>query len=145
MLRTLFGNPKKHPYNQASRLFSTLQTLEPHDPTYLLTIGQIIRLAQEAIGLSNFDADAHVLLANAYLLAAFATIEEPLSQTYVQSISKSAAVIYQWKNSLERFSNFKEQGNKIYREVIQQLAVMSPASRISQLHTNYYDAALGRL
>ncbi len=74
MLRTLFGNPKKHPYNQASRLFSTLQNLSPQDPAYLLTLGQITTLSQEAIELNQYDADAHVLLANVYLLAAFASI-----------------------------------------------------------------------
>ncbi len=43
---------------------------------------------------------------------------------------------------MERFSKFKEQGNKILHEVVGQLAQLGPDATIQRLHDLYYDSAI---
>jgi hypothetical protein len=67
MFKYLF-NSKKHPFNQASNLYDQLRNLDTSGDEYDRVVGEIIKLCCNAISLNQNDGDAHVLLANAYLL-----------------------------------------------------------------------------
>lgn len=144
MFKYLF-NPQNHPFNRASKLFGQLRYLEQSGQEYWRTIIEIIKLCWEAIKINKYDGDAHVMLANAYLLAAFRAFQELKSEGYVYYMSRCAAVIYEWKTNPRMYSKEKEQGEKIYREIINRLKGPLPdwmdrdlPKDIRKLHNDFY-------
>ena len=149
MLKYLF-NIKNHPYNRAAKKFRQLRYLDQGNQECQLAIAEINKLCREALILNKYDGDAHVLLANVYLLAAFSDLQEFNSEGYVHNMSHCAAVIYEWKIYPRMYSKEKENGEKIYQRVINALEEPLPdwmnmglPNDISKLHKDYYAKAIG--
>jgi hypothetical protein len=103
MFKYLF-NIQNHPFNRAAKRFRQLRYLEQSGWEYWRTIIEIIKLCWEAIGLNKYDGDAHVMLANAYLLAAFGAFQEFKPEGYIHNMSCCAAIIYEWKTNPRMYS-----------------------------------------
>ena len=144
MLKALFGSAKDDPLQQAIDHFHKLRNFSPGDPAYNATLLMIVRLSQLTIQQRKADGDAHVLLANAYLLAAFS---DPFGEAYPFALARAAAAIYHWK-TVPMHTKEGEIGEKIFRGVENELAKdrpswMGPAlpNDISQLHQTHYEKA----
>jgi hypothetical protein len=149
MFKNLF-NIQNHPFNRAAKLFSQLRYLNQSGEEYWQTIVKIINLCCKAIKLNKNDGDAHIMLANVYLLAAFGAFQEFKPEGYIHNMSRCAAVIYEWKTNPRFYSKEKENGEKIYRQVIERLEDPMPdwmnmklPTDIRQLHKDYYIKAIG--
>jgi len=145
MLKALFGSSKDDPYNQALDHFRRLRSLPNSDPAYAANLTTIVRLCQLAIRQRPADGDAHILLANAFLLLALAF---PFSEVYPYALSRAAAAIYQWKH-VPMHSKERAIGDSIFRGVNDQLASerpqwMGPAppTDLRALHFQFYQSAL---
>lgn len=145
MLKALFGSAKDDPYNQALDHFRKLRDLSTSDPAYLSNIMAIIRLCQLAIRQRPTDGDAHILLANAYLLTA---LSEPFGDLYAFALARGAAAIHQWK-SVPMKSKARAIGEKIMLGIQDQLAKDRPdwmgpnlPNDFAKLHFDYYEGAI---
>ncbi|MCB0211522.1 MAG: tetratricopeptide repeat protein [Anaerolineae bacterium] len=114
MLKALFGLGKNDLFNQALNEFRKLHNLQDDNGSFIITAIEVIRLCQLAIHKSNSDGDAHVLMANAYYLAAMTIPGE--GHTYC--LPRAAAVIYQWKTNRLYTKNLAN-GEKIYQSVLE--------------------------
>lgn len=149
MFKKLFS-PQNHPFNRAAKMFGQLRYLDQSNREYWQTLIEIIKLCWEAIKLNKYDGDAHVMLANVYLLAGFRAFQEFKPEGYIHNMSRCAAVIYEWKTNRSMYSKEKEQGEKIYREVTKLLEEPMPdwmninlTTDIRKLHKNFYLKAIG--
>jgi len=145
MLKALFGSAKDDPYNQALDHFRKIRNLSVSDAAYMSNLLAIIRLCQLAIRMRPADGDAHILLANAYLLAAFS---DPFGELYAFALARAAAAIHQW-NVVPMRSKEKAIGAKVLQGIQAQLAQerpdwmgMSIPGDIARLHSDYYDDAV---
>jgi len=147
MLSKLFGSPKKFPFNQANEHFRNLRLYESGSPQYINAILEIIRLCQMAILSNKHDGDAHVLLANAYLLA---TCRCTYGKGYPYFLARAAAVIQATRAGSMYIKN-REIADKIYRGIVEQLSTQMPdwvegvqrlPKDMNQLQQGYYDAAI---
>jgi tetratricopeptide (TPR) repeat protein len=147
MLRKLFGSPKNFPFNQANEHFRNLRFYESGSPQYINAILEIIRLCQMAIQSNKHDGDAHVLLANAYLLA---TCRCTYRKGYPYFLARAAAVIQATRAGSMYIKN-REISDKIYRGIVEQLSTQMPdwvegvqrlPKDMNQLQQGYYDAAI---
>lgn len=147
MFSKLFGSPKNHPYNQATGHFRNLRNYPSGSAEYLNAILEIIRLCQIAIQINKFDGDAHVLLANAYLLAALNSI---FGKGYPFFLARAAAVIQATKSGSMYLKN-RENRDKIYEGIVNQLSTEMPnwlegvqhlPVDMNQLQKGYYGQAI---
>ena len=116
MFKKLFRS-KSHPYSRAAKLFGQLRYLDDNGQQYWINILDIAELCMEAIQLDKFDGGAHVLLANTYLLGAFGAITKSKPEGYVTSISKCAAVIYEWKTIRECIQQRRNRAKRSTRKL----------------------------
>ncbi|MCB0174216.1 MAG: tetratricopeptide repeat protein [Anaerolineae bacterium] len=145
MLKTLFGLGKNDLFNQALSEFRKLHNLRDDTERFIITVLEVIRLCQLAIQKSKSDGDAHVLLANAYYLAAL-TI---LGEGYAYCLPRAAAVIYQWKTNRLYTKNLAN-GEKIYQNVLEAIehpmpgwtTNMSFEDNIKDMHSRLYHEAI---
>jgi Tfp pilus assembly protein PilF len=149
MFKNLF-NIQNHPFNRAAKIFGQLRYLDQDSQEYWQSIVQIIELCWEAISQNKHDGDAHVMLANVYLLAAFGAFQRFKPEGYDHNLSRCAAVIYEWKTNQSMYSKEKEQGEKIYREITKLLKEPMPdwmninlTTDIRKAHKNFYLKAIG--
>ncbi len=149
MFKYLF-NVENHPFNRAARIFGQLRYLEEDSLEYWQLIVQVIELCWESISQNKRDGDAHIMLSNTYLLAAFRAFQEFKPEGYVYNLSRCAAVIYEWKTNRSMYSKEKEQGEKIYRQVAKLLEEPTPdwmnvnlTTDIRKLHKYFYLKAIG--
>jgi hypothetical protein len=147
LLKYLF-NPKIDPYNKAAKLFGQLRNLDDQGQEYWNILLEGVLLCCEAIKLNKYDGDAHVMLANFYLLAAFIAIPRH-PEGYVFNISRCSALMYEWKHNKRMHSKFTEQGDKIYGEIVQRLKEPNPewlnielTRDMSKLHEDFYKKAI---
>ena len=145
MLKALFGSPKNDPYNQALGHFRKLRDVEQSGPVYVSNLMMIVRLCQLTLKQRPADGDAHVLLANAYLLLA---LDAVLGPAYDFSILRGAAVIFHWRAN-PMYSKEQAIGARILQGVSDQLAAerpkwMGPAlsQDLGDLHREFYGLAL---
>lgn len=145
MLKAIFGSAKDDPYNQATQHFAKLRNLAQSDPAYAANLIQIIRLCQLAVSQRPADGDAHILLANAYLLA---SLINPFGESYTYALARAAAAIFHWKE-VPMCSKAQQIGEKIFQGVLEQLgqdrpAWMGPSLRGDQqsIHRDFYPSAI---
>ena len=115
MFRKLFGSPTptSEYYVQALRHYQNLRNYPNNSPQAVNTIYIIIKLCQLAISDNKFDGDAHVLLANGYLLAATLCV---YGKGYSFFLARAAAVIQAVKTRNMQI-NERENADKIYKGV----------------------------
>jgi tetratricopeptide (TPR) repeat protein len=147
MLSKLFGSPKNFPFNQANEHFRNLQFYEIGSAQYINAILEIIRLCQTAIQNNKHDGDAHVLLANAYLLA---TCRCTYGKGYPFFLARAAAVIQATRSGIMYIKN-REIADKIYKGIVEQLSTQMPdwvegvqrlPKDMTQLQQRYYNVAI---
>jgi len=147
MVNKLFGSPKNHPFNQATEHFRNLRYYESGSPQYVNTILEIIRLSQMAIQSNKHDGDAHVLLSNAYFLAALSCT---FKKGYPYFLARAAATIQATRLGSMYIKN-REIAEKMYGGVVKQLSTQMPdwvegverlPKDMNQLQKMYYDAAI---
>lgn len=135
----MFG---KHPYNRAVNQFRQLRRYSQDSPKYKKALFEVIRLTKEALRKNKRDGDAHVLLANAFYLAAFMDFTSDNVSRY---LPLAAAVIFEWKSS-PMYTKDKEIGNKIYYGTLDALRdwmdSTKPEKTIQELHSEYYQQSL---
>ncbi len=112
MLGKLFGTPKNSPFNQATEYFQNLRYYESGSPQYVSTILEIIRLCQMAIQGNKNDGDAHVLLANVYVLAA---LDCTYTKGYPYFLARSAAVMQATRSRKMYIKNSRNCGQDLRR------------------------------
>jgi hypothetical protein len=122
MLNKLFGSPKNHSFNQALEHFQNLRYYESGTVQYVDTVLEIIRLCQIAIQDNKNDGDAHVLLANAYLLA---TLSSAFGKGYSFFLAKAASVI-QPTRARSMYIKNRENADKVYQGIVEQLSTQMP-------------------
>ena len=147
MLNKLFGSPKNHPFNQATEHFRNLRYYENGSPQYVNAILEIIRLCRMAIQSNKNDGDAHVLLANAYFLAALGCT---FQKGYPYFLARAAAAIQATRQG-SMYIKERQIAEKMYGGVIEQLSTQMPdwvegvehlPKDMNQLQKLYYDAAV---
>lgn len=147
MLNKLFGSLKNDKFNQATERFRNLRYYESGSPQYINTILEIISLCRKAIQSNKNDGDAHVLLANAYYLAA---LRCTFQKGYPYFLARAAATIQATRIGSMYIKN-REIAEKMYGGVVQQLSTQMPdwvegverlPKDMNQLQTMYYDAAI---
>ena len=117
MSKKLFRS-KTDPYPLAARIFAQLRDLDENEGWYGECLVNILMFCTVAINLDRLDGDAHVLIANAYLLTAFRAAQKDNRELYTGNMMRCAAVIYEWKTNPKMISREREMGEKIYREVM---------------------------
>lgn len=147
MFNSLFDPSENSPFNRATELFHNLRNYPSGSEVYVNTILEIIKLCQIAIQEVSFDGDAHVLLANVYLLAA---LNGGFTRSYPFFLAKAASVIEATKTSNMPITN-REIADKIYKGIFEQLSTQMPdwvknvqklPKDMSQLQKKYYKGAL---
>ena len=147
MFNNLFDSSENSPFNQATELFHNLRNFPSGSADYLNTILEIIKLCQAAIQKVSFDGDAHVLLANVYLLAALNGV---FTKSYPFFLAKAASVIEATKTGNMPIRN-RENADKVYRGIVEQLSAQTPnwvknvrqlPKDMSRLQKQYYKDAL---
>lgn len=141
----LFGIAKNDPFNLAREEFNKLRYLSSDEAAYNEALVGVIYHSQAAISKRSTDGDAHVILANAYMLGA---LNGAFSDAYAWFLSRAAAVIHEWKDRRFRTKS-KEIGEKVYQGVLEKLSEDMPdwmgmkiSGDIRQLHRQYYRAAI---
>jgi hypothetical protein len=145
MFKALRDSLEANPYNQAIDHFQKLRQLDPSGPAYSATLLKVISRCQLAIQKRRAHGDAHVLLANAYLMAA---LSFPYGDVYQYALVRCAAVIQHCMID-PMFIGEQEIGSKILNKVEDELekgrpswAGESPPNDIAELHEAYYGKAL---
>lgn len=147
MLNKLFGSSKNHPFNQATEHYRSLRHYDNGSPQYINTILEIIRLCRIAIQSNKSDGDAHVLLANAYFLAALSCA---FQKGYPYFLARSAAAIQATRRGTMYIKD-RQIAEKMYNGVVEQLSTQIPdwvenmerlPKDMNQLQQLYYDAAV---
>ena len=147
MLKKLFSPLKNDPFNQANEHFHRLRYFESGSPQFENAIFEIIRLCQLAIQKDTHNGDAHVLLANAYLLAA---LNCAFSKGYPFFLARAAAVIQATRRERMYIKN-KGIADKIYRGIYEQLSEQTPdwvegvnrlTNDMNTLHVGFYANAI---
>lgn len=145
MFKALRDSLEANPYNQAIEHFKKLRQLDSSDPAYSGTLLKVINRCQLAIHKRRAHGDAHVLLANAYLLAA---LSFPFGDAYPYALARCAAVIQHCMMD-PMFIGEQKTGNKILNKVEEELkkgrpswAGESPPNDLAELHEAYYGKAL---
>ena len=150
MLNKLFGSIKNHPFNQALEHFQNLRFYEMGSPQYVNTILEIVRLCRMAIQIDRHDGDAHVLLANVYLLA---TLWCTLNKGHPYFLARAAATIQATRTG-RMFIKNREIADKVYGGIVKELSTQMPdwvegveqlPGDMSQLQREYYDSAISSL
>jgi hypothetical protein len=151
MLNKLFGSPKNHPFNQALEHFQKLPHYESGTAQYVNTILEIIRLCQIAIQNNKNDGDAHVLLANTYLLA---TLSSAFKKSYSFFLAKAASVIQTTRAGGGMYIKNRENADKVYQGIVSQLSTQIPdwvegiellPKDMNELQRSYYRSAIDPL
>lgn len=109
------------PFIGAAKIYEQLRSCDLGSQEYWHKTGEIIQLCWKAISLNRNDGDSHVLLANVLLLAALGEKNNNDTEEYSHKIYYCAAVIQAWKTTPIMHSRQREQGEKIYREVLERL------------------------
>jgi hypothetical protein len=147
MLNKFFGSLKNDPFNQANEHYQNLRNYKSGSPQYKNSILEIIRLSRMAILRNKDDGDAHVLLANAYFLAA---LNCGFQKGYPYFLARAAASI-QATRIVRIYIKNRELADKVYNGIVEQLATQMPdwvegverlPEDVNQLYKSYYDAAI---
>jgi len=147
MLNKLFGSMKNDRFNQAKEQFQNLRNYESGSSEYVSTILEVIRLCQMAIQGNKNDGDAHVLLANTYLLAALSCT---FGKGYPYFLAKAAAVIQVFRTGSMYIKN-RDNAEKVYGGIVEQLTTQMPdwvegvqrlSKDMNELHQVYYSNAI---
>lgn len=147
MLNKLLGSQKNDTFNQANKHFRNLRYYTSGSNQYINTILEIIRLCQMAIQKNKNDGDAHVLLSNAYLLAALSCT---FGKGYPFFLARAAAVIQATRAGHLYIKN-RENADKIYNGIVEQLTSQMPdwvegvqrlSTDMNKLHQGYYSDAI---
>ena len=116
MLNKFFGSAKNQPFNQALAHFRNINSYERGSPELASALFEIIRLCQIAIDESNKrDGDAHVLLANAYALAATG-----FPESYSYFLPRALATIQATRAGSMYIKN-RETADKVYTDIVKLL------------------------
>ncbi|MBI3169890.1 MAG: hypothetical protein HYZ22_15515 [Chloroflexi bacterium] len=150
----MFNNPSNSSedslFDQATEFFRSIRNYPVDSANYISAIIEVIKLCQKAIQEVGFDGDAHVLLANAYLLAA---LSGAFTKSYPFFLARAASVIEATKTDNMPIRN-REIAEKIYRGVVDQLSIPLPSwvkdvqqlpKDMRRLHKQYYEDAINPL
>ncbi len=145
MFKALRESMETNPYNQAIEQFQKLRQLDSTDPAYSGTLLKVINRCQLAIHKEPKHGDAHILLANTYLLAA---LTFPYGDVRSYALARSAAVI---QHCMVDPMPMREQeiGSRVLNKVENELEKGSPSwagetlpADLEELHDAYYGKAL---
>jgi hypothetical protein len=148
LTRLLTGSKDQKAFNDALDVYGKLRQFDVQSAPYRRALLQVLRHCQTAIALNNRNGDAHVLLANTFLLFyvdmnIFAKDEEPLQL--------AAAVIQHWADEPMRqypWTKNTDNGREIHRQVATALVDEHPEMerRLDQemrtLASSLYSSAL---
>jgi len=122
--------------------------VDQSDPFNEAVSHQTIRHCQLAIRKDRYHGGAHVLLANAYSLAA--PIDPP--EAYKFCIERAAAVIYEWKTNRRMYTKQKNarNGKKLYQSINARIEGEAglgmfadiPFGSMAECHQRYYGEAI---
>lgn len=133
-------------YDKALDYYMRLRNFQPNSKQHFEILLNVIKHAKIAISRNNRSGDAHILLANAYYLAALSNFP---GDNYSRYLPLAAAVIYHWRvNKLP--SNESANGERIFLGVSEGLEMDIPEwmnvalseREMSKLHEQYYDQAI---
>ncbi len=145
MFKKLQQSDKGDPFNEATAHYRNLQYVLD-DPVQMGTeLHEIVRFCQLAIQKQKFHGDAHVLLANAFFLAA-----TPFDEGYKYCFPRSVAVIYEWKTNKRMYTRNREIGEHVYQGIMERLKTPLPdwlADKVlignpDEMHKDYYSDAI---
>lgn len=122
MLKNLFGASKKNYFNQALEEYRKIGNHPGGGQEILNIMLEIIRLCQLAIQENKNDGDAHVLLANIYLLSA---MNNSFSEGYSFFLARAAATIQAVKTRHMYIKN-NQIADSVYKGIINQLTDKIP-------------------
>ena len=123
MFKAFRDSLKENPYNQAITHFQKLGHLDPDSPAYSTALLKVATRCQLAIQQQPEHGDAHVLLANAYLLAA---LSFPYGDVYPYALVRSAAVIQHCMTVPMRISE-QQNASRVFHRVEDELAAERPS------------------
>jgi hypothetical protein len=135
----MFG---KDAFNKALDEYMKIRDTDPDSPEYYQHIVNVIKFSKEAISKNKNDGDAHVLLANGYLLAA---LDNFPGEKYTRYMPLAIAVIHEWKTR-DMYTKNMDQGNYVYRGIVDRFMEKHPSwmgvellsNSIEDIHRDYY-------